>query len=400
MTILERFIKYVKIDTQAQEDSTTFPSTLKQLKLADVLVDELKGLGIKNAFRDEYGYVYAKIDGTKPQTIGLIAHMDTALEVTDENVNPQIIESYDGKDIILKNGTPIKVNEFPFLSDLIGKKLVTTDGTTLLGADDKAGIAIIMQLLEVLPTIKEPMPSLFICFTPDEEIGDGTLHFNYDLFKVDFAYTLDGADIKYINYENFNAASADVTINGRSIHPGEAKDKLINSMEVAHEFHEMLPHHAKPEYTSWYEGFNHLTGIQGCVQQTKMSYIIRNHDKGLFDAQKELFKDIMKQLNQKYGEGTVILELVDSYMNMAELIKPHFEIVQYAIDALALHGIKAEIVPIRGGTDGARLSYGGILCPNLGTASYNHHGALEIANITQMEQMVEVLITMLTKVIE
>ncbi len=400
MTILERFIKYVKIDTQAVEDSSTFPSSLKQLKLADLLVEELHSLGISNAFRDEYGYVYAKIEGSKPQTVGLIAHMDTALEMPDENVNPQVIESYDGKDIILKNGLAIKVSEFPFLAELVGKKLVTTDGNTLLGADDKAGIAIIMQLLEVLPQIKEPLPSLFICFTPDEEIGDGTKYFNYDLFKVDFAYTLDGADIKYINYENFNAASAHITINGKSIHPGEAKDKLINSMEVAHEFHSMLPHEAKPEYTSWYEGFNHMTGISGCVQQTTMSYIIRNHDLKLFNEQKELFKSIASKLNEKYGEGTVVLDLQDSYMNMAELIKPHFEIVQYAIDALALHGIKAEIVPIRGGTDGARLSYGGILTPNLGTASYNHHGAMEIANITQMEQMVEVLITMLTKVIK
>lgn len=400
MTILERFIKYVKIDTQAVEDSSTFPSSLKQLKLADLLVEELHSLGISNAFRDEYGYVYAKIEGNKPQTVGLIAHMDTALEMSDENVNPQVIESYDGKDIILKNGLAIKVSEFPFLAELVGKKLVTTDGNTLLGADDKAGIAIIMQLLEVLPQIKEPLPSLFICFTPDEEIGDGTKYFNYDLFKVDFAYTLDGADIKYINYENFNAASAHITINGKSIHPGEAKDKLINSMEVAHEFHSMLPHEAKPEYTSWYEGFNHMTGINGCVQQTTMSYIIRNHDLKLFNEQKELFKSITAKLNEKYGEETVVLDLQDSYMNMAELIKPRFEIVQYAIDALALHGIKAEIVPIRGGTDGARLSYGGILTPNLGTASYNHHGAMEIANISQMEQMVEVLITMLTKVIK
>lgn len=400
MTILERFIKYVKIDTQAVEDSSTFPSSLKQLKLADLLVEELHSLGISNAFRDEYGYVYAKVEGSKPQTVGLIAHMDTALEMSDENVNPQVIDSYDGKDIILKNGLEIKVSEFPFLTKLVGKRLVTTDGNTLLGADDKAGIAIIMQLLEVLPQIKEPLPSLFICFTPDEEIGDGTKYFNYDLFKVDFAYTLDGADIKYINYENFNAASAHITVNGKSIHPGEAKDKLINSMEVAHEFHSMLPHEAKPEYTSWYEGFNHMTGISGCVQQTTMSYIIRNHDLKLFNEQKELFKSIASKLNEKYGEGTVVLDLQDSYMNMAELIKPHFEIVQYAIDALALHGIKAEIVPIRGGTDGARLSYGGILTPNLGTASYNHHGAMEIANITQMEQMVDVLITMLTKVIK
>ena len=400
MTILERFIKYVKIDTQAVEDSSTFPSSLKQLKLADLLVDELKSLGISNAFRDEYGYVYAKVEGSKPQTVGLIAHMDTALEMSDENVNPQVIESYDGKDIVLKNGLQIKVSEFPFLAELVGRKLVTTDGNTLLGADDKAGIAIIMQLLEVLPQIKEPLPSLFICFTPDEEIGDGTKYFNYDLFKVDYAYTLDGADIKYINYENFNAASANITINGKSIHPGEAKDKLINSMEVAHEFHAMLPHEAKPEYTSWYEGFNHMTGINGCVQQTTMSYIIRNHDLKLFNEQKELFKSNASKLNEKYGEGTVVLDLQDSYMNMAELIKPHFEIVQYAIDALSMHGIKAEIVPIRGGTDGARLSYGGILTPNLGTASYNHHGAMEIANISQMEQMVDVLITMLTKVIK
>ena len=399
MNLEERFLKYVSFDTQSQENSTTFPSTLKQHELANYLVDELHNLGIENASKDQYGYVYAKIEGTLPQTIGLIAHVDTALELTGANVKPRIIPSYDGSDITFPNGLKMTPADFPVLSTLKGCRLITTSGDTLLGADDKAGIAIIMTLVDKIRKQNAKYPSIFVCFTPDEETGDGTKFFNYDLYKVDFAYTLDGADIKYLNYECFNAATAIITINGKSIHPGEAKDKLVNSLEVAHEFHGMLPKMMKPEHTTGYEGFNHLNNVEGGVQQTTLHYIIRNHDFALFEEQKQEFLNISNALNQKYGDNTVQVQLIESYRNMKELIEPHHEIIDYPIEALRRHGITCEIVPIRGGTDGARLSYNGILCPNLGTGSYNHHGPFEIANITQMEQMVDVLITMLTEVI-
>lgn len=398
MNLLERFIKYVGFDTQSDENSDTFPSTLKQHALADFLVNELKEIGVSNAFKDEYGYVYGKIEGKKPQTIGFIAHMDTALEVTDENVRPNIIENYNGKDITLETGLQIKVSDFPFMKEFVGNTLVTTSGDTLLGADDKAGIAIIMTLAQKILESNEEYPSIFICFTPDEEIGDGAKYFNYDLFKVDFAYTLDGGPINVFNYENFNAASAKVIVNGKSIHPGEAKDKLINSINVAMEFDCLLPKQKRPEYTTMYEGFNHLNGIEGGVQQTELDYIIRNHDLSLLEVQKGEFKNAQEFLNKKYGEGTIELIIEDSYRNMKEFIVPHPEILELPKKALKMFGIDSVDYPIRGGTDGARLTYEGVLCPNLGTGSYNHHGAMEFANITEMNLFVDVLYTMLTKV--
>lgn len=398
MNLLERFITYVKFDTQSAENSDTFPSTLKQHALADFLVNELHEIGVKNAFKDEYGYVYGKIEGKKPLTIGLIAHMDTALEVTDENVRPNIIENYNGKDITLETGLQIKVEDFPFLKEFVGNTLVTTSGDTLLGADDKAGIAIIMTLADKILKSNEEYPSLFICFTPDEEIGDGAKYFNYDLFKVDFAYTLDGGPINVFNYENFNAASAKVIVNGKSIHPGEAKDKMINSINVAMEFDGLLPKQKRPEYTQMYEGFNHLNGIEGGVQQTELDYIIRNHDLNLLEMQKNEFKNAAEFLNKKYGQGTIDLQIVDSYRNMKEFIVPHPEILELPKKALKLFGIDSIDYPIRGGTDGARLTYEGVLTPNLGTGSYNHHGAMEFANITEMNLFVDVLFAMLTKI--
>ena len=294
MELIDRFLKYVSFDTQSQENSDTFPSTMKQHLLADYLVEELKSLGISNAYKDNYGYVYGKIEGKKPLSIGLIAHMDTALEVTGANVLPNIIKNYDGKDITLKNGLQIKVEDFPFMKDFVGNTLVTTSGDTLLGADDKAGIAIITSLIDKIMNSTEEYPTLYICFTPDEEVGDGAKYFNYDYFKVDFAYTLDGGPINVFNYENFNAASAKVIVNGKSIHPGEAKDRLINSINVAMEFDSLLPKQKRPEYTQMYEGFNHLNGINGGVQQTELDYIIRNHDANLLEVQKNEFKNFNK----------------------------------------------------------------------------------------------------------
>lgn len=396
MNILERFLKYVSFDTQSAEESNTFPSTLKQHKLADYLVEELKSLGVDNAFKDEHSYVYAKIPGKINKSIGLIAHLDTALEIKGDDVKPNIIKDYDGNDIILANGIEISTKDYPFLNSLVNHQLITTDGNTLLGADDKAGIAIIMSVVEKVLSTNDLYPTIYIAFTPDEEVGNGTLYFNYDYFKVDFAYTIDGGPINYINYENFNAASASVKINGKSIHPGSAKNKMVNSLMVAMEFDRLLPEKSRPEFTEGYEGFNHLNDMNGGVNETNMNYIIRNHDFNLFEQQKSDFVNAMNYLNNKYGYQVVELGIVDSYRNMKELILPHQEILDYPIQALKSFNLQPVMEPIRGGTDGARLSYEGVLCPNLGTGSYNHHGPMEIADITDMTKMVEIITHMLS----
>lgn len=395
MKLQDRFIKYVKFDTQSAENSDTFPSTLKQHLLGEELVKELKELGIENAFKDNFGYVYGYLKGNKEKTIGLIAHLDTALEVSGANVNPQVIENYNGEDIILNENFSINIKDFPFIKNFKGDTLITTDGTTLLGADDKAGVAIIMSLVSELINTNGNHPSIWVVFTPDEEVGNGALHFNYDLVKVDFAYTIDGAAINSISYENFNAASAYIKINGVSIHPGDSKGKMINSIMVAKEFDNMLPVNARPEYTAKYDGFNHLLDIKGSVSLTEMAYIIRNHDNNLFEQQKDCFRKIAKYLNEKYGENTVELYLQDSYKNMKDLILPHPEVIELPKKAIAACGYTPESEPIRGGTDGARLTYEGVLCPNLGTGSYNHHGPKEFANVNEMEMMVKILKTML-----
>ena len=400
MTLLDRFLKYVSFDTQSDPDSTTYPSTLKQHKLADYLVKELLDLGVDNAFKDEFAYVYGIIPGKINKKIGLIAHMDTATEMSGANIKPNIIENYDGKDIKLASGLDILVKDFPFLTKFKGNTLVTTSGDTLLGADDKAGIAVIMTLIEKRLVSKNDFPTIYVCFTPDEEIGGGTDHFNVKYFDVDFAYTLDGSSIDTINFENFNACNAIVTIEGNSIHPGEAYQRLINSQEVAVEFHNLLPHEMRPEYTKDYEGFFHLTDMVGEVQKTTLKYIIRDHDLELFKQKKALILSVRDDLNKKYKNKIVEVELKDQYFNMAELIKPHPEIIEIPRKALKDYNIEMKCLPIRGGTDGAMLSFKGILCPNLGTGSYNHHGAKELANITEMNQFVDILITMLTKYIK
>jgi tripeptide aminopeptidase len=405
MSIKDKFLRYVSFDTQSDPHSDTYPSTEKQKELGAALVKELHDLGIKNAYMDEYSYVYATIDGSpghKDKAIGLIAHLDTATEMSGANVNARVIENYQGDDLVLNEALNIILSPsvFPALKDCIGHDLVVTDGTTLLGADDKAGIAIIMELVEFI--VKNPSfkhPTIRIAFTPDEEIGRGTDKFNVDDFKVDFAYTLDGGKNDTINFENFNAASAEVVINGKSIHPGTAKNKMINSMLVAFEFHQMLPVFKNPAYTEKYESFNHITEINGSVNQTKMEYIIRNHDSEEFKIQKQEFERIAEYLNDKYGENTIKLTITDSYYNMRDLVIKKPEILKIAEKAIKKIGLEPKFEPIRGGTDGALLSHKGIICPNLGTGGGNFHGAYEYASLTDMNKMVEILKLILTDLI-
>ncbi len=392
--ILKRFLKYVSFDTQSSDSTNTHPSTEKQKELAKYLVNELKELGIDNAFMDDNSYVYAKLDGIKgSKTIGLVAHLDTALESSGV-VKPNVIEKYDGSPIELKNGNTIDPVKFPKLTEQVGQTLVTTDGTSLLGADDKAGIAIIMTLVEKLIKENIPHPNIFVCFTPDEEIGEGTYLFNYDYFKVDFAYTLDGGNIDIINYENFNAATAFLKFHGKSIHPGSAKGKMVNSQLLAMEFNALLPN-IRPDNTEGYEGFNHITSITGSVEETLAEYIIRNHDMNLFKKQMQEFIDIKDALNTKYGYNAVECTIKESYLNMKEKVLEKPYVLEYANCAIKQIGLTPKYIPIRGGTDGARLSFGGIVTPNLGTGSYNHHGPLEYASIDEMNKMVDILIILL-----
>lgn len=399
MNILERFINYVKIDTQSDETVSTNPTTKKQFDLGNLLVKELKSYGIENAYIDENCYVYAYLPSNinTNKTIGLIAHMDTATEMSGKNVKPQIIDDYDGNDILLNKEKNIimKVSEFPNLKTKVHHQLVTTDGTTLLGADDKAGIAIIMEVITELLKNKSPYPNIIITFTPDEEVGMGTNSFNFDYYKkhnCTMAYTIDGGNIDTLSFENFNAASATIKVQGKAIHPGSAKGKMINSMHLAMEFHQMLPIDMVPEKTEKYEGFNHLTDITGSVELTTMHYIIRNHDMDKFRQQIETFKTITNYLNNKYGENTFVTTIVDSYYNMKEMVLKQPEILEYAIKGLKRNKIEPEIEAIRGGTDGARLSFSGIVTPNLGTGGDNCHGKYEYASITDMKKMVKIII--------
>lgn len=399
MKTIDKFINYVKFDTQSEYGSSTFPSTLKQKDLGAYLVDELKSLGLDNAYMDEFGYVYAilKSNVDSDKSIGLIAHMDTATEVSGKNVNPQIINNYDGNTITLPNGLTMDPKTYSSLKKAKGHTLVTTDGTTLLGADDKAGIAIIMETIEQLINSKDAKyPNVYICFTPDEEIGSGTDHFNYDYFKVDFAYTIDGASTDTISFENFNAATAIVDITGYNIHPGDAKNKMVNSTLIAMEFNSLLPANQTPATTEGYEGFFHLNSINGDVENTRLNYLIRNHNKDKFNVQKELMLSAAEFLNKKYN-NVVNIQIIDSYFNMSELVMKKPISLELPVKAMLANKIEAKFLPIRGGTDGARLTYDGIVCPNLGTGSYNHHGVLEYADIDEMNQMVIILITLLFK---
>lgn len=393
-----RFLKYISFDTQSDESSKTIPSTSKQKELGKFLKNELNNLGLTNAFIDEFGYVYAYLESNchSDKTIGLISHMDTSDEASGANVKPVIIENYKGQIINVNKelGVILNPSEFPYLLKQLGHELITTDGTTLLGADDKAGIAIIMTAIDELIKGKIDYPNIIITFTPDEEIGRGTDKFNYNFYKehnCSIAYTIDGGEPNYINYENFNAASAIITINGKSIHPGSAKGKMINSQLIAMEFNSLLPNNMLPSLTDGYEGFNHLTSIEGTVSKTTMSYIIRNHDMNKFNQQKELFLFATDFLNKKYGANTVNTQINDSYYNMKDLVLTNKDILTKVEDALKENGLEPVYDPIRGGTDGARLTYSGILTPNLGTGGQNYHGPFEYLDVDEASTMVNVV---------
>lgn len=391
--LTKRFIDYVKIDTQSDPNSNTVPSTMKQKDLSKLLVKELVEMGYE-AFLDELGYVYTKIPSNVTHDvtpIGFIAHVDTSPDAPGNNVNPRIIKNYDGSDIKLNENITMNAANSPALTKVIGDDIIVTDGNTLLGADDKAGVAEIMELAHLLSEDKSiKHGDIFICFTPDEEIGRGANHFNYEYFKADFAYTLDGSEVGEIEYENFNAAGASIKFIGKSIHPGSAKNQLINSMHLAFEFHSLLPEFLNPAYTEGYEGFNHLSEINGEVEETNVHYIIRNHNMEIFNEQKESFNNIKNYMNTKYGYNAVELNINDSYFNMYEVIKDNMHIVELAKTAISNVGLTPITNAIRGGTDGARLTFEGLPCPNLGTGSFNFHGRMEFSSINQMAKAVDV----------
>ena len=393
MRAYERFLNYVPVWTTSDETSDTVPSADRELVLARMLVEETKGLGIADARVDDKGYVYGHIPATpgcedKP-SLGLVAHMDTVADASGENIKPQIIENYDGKDVVLKgSGDILKVDEFPYLAELKGRTLITTDGTTLLGADDKAGIAEILTVAEEI--IKEGLPHGKICigFTPDEEIARGAKHFDVEGFGADYAYTLDGDEEGEIQFENFNASTAFITIHGVSVHTGSAKDVMVNSQTIATEIHQMLPVNERPETTEGYEGFYHLVSVQGNVTTTKMKYFIRDFDRRSFDARAQKLRDIAEEMNKKYGEGKVEVEIVESYYNMREKIEPCMQLIDYAKAAIEHAGITPIVSPVRGGTDGARLSFKGLPCPNLGTGGHAFHGVFEHITVEGMDKAV------------
>lgn len=393
MRAYERFLNYVPVWTTSDETSDTVPSADRELVLARMLVEEMKGLGIADARVDDKGYVYGHIPATpgcedKP-SLGLVAHMDTVADASGENIKPQIIENYDGKDVVLKgSGDILKVDEFPYLAELKGRTLITTDGTTLLGADDKAGIAEILTVAEEI--IKEGLPHGKICigFTPDEEIARGAKHFDVEGFGADYAYTLDGDEEGEIQFENFNASTAFITIHGVSVHTGSAKDMMVNSQTIATEIHQMLPVNERPETTEGYEGFYHLVSVQGNVTTTKMKYFIRDFDRRSFDARAQKLRDIAEEMNKKYGEGKVEVEIVESYYNMREKIEPCMQLIDYAKAAIEHAGITPIVSPVRGGTDGARLSFKGLPCPNLGTGGHAFHGVFEHITVEGMDKAV------------
>lgn len=393
MRAYERFLNYVPVWTTSDETSDTVPSADRELVLARMLVEEMKGLGIADARVDDKGYVYGHIPATpgcedKP-SLGLVAHMDTVADASGENIKPQIIENYDGKDVVLKgSGDILKVDEFPYLAELKGRTLITTDGTTLLGADDKAGIAEILTVAEEI--LKEGLPHGKICigFTPDEEIARGAKHFDVEGFGADYAYTLDGDEEGEIQFENFNASTAFITIHGVSVHTGSAKDVMVNSQTIATEIHQMLPVNERPETTEGYEGFYHLVSVQGNVTTTKMKYFIRDFDRRSFDARAQKLCDIAEEMNKKYGEGKVEVEIVESYYNMREKIEPCMQLINYAKAAIEHAGITPIVSPVRGGTDGARLSFKGLPCPNLGTGGHAFHGVFEHITVEGMDKAV------------
>lgn len=392
----ERLLDYVVVYTTSDEKSQTVPSAEREFDLAHKLVAEMKEIGIADAHVDDKCYVYGTLPATqgmedKP-VIGFIAHMDTAPDFCGQGVKPVLHENYDGGDVVLgKSGRTLSVKDFPHLKKYVGRTLITTDGTTLLGADDKAGIAEIMTAMECIVADKIPHGKICIGFTPDEEIGEGADAFDVAHFGADYAYTLDGDLEGNIEYENFNASGAKVTVHGNNVHPGSAKDIMVNSQTLAMEFHSMLPKEEVPEKTSGYEGFYHLTDMQGDVEKTELLYIIRDHDLDKFHAKEENMRRIARKLNEKYGQGTVELEIKESYRNMRSQIEGCMEIIDWAKEATRMAGLTPKTVAIRGGTDGARLSFMGLPCPNLGTGGYGFHGPYEHITVEGMDVCTDIV---------
>ncbi|KGT39484.1 peptidase T [Weizmannia sp. CD-2023] len=396
--LMKRFTTYVKVDTQSNEDSETCPSTDGQWTLLRILRDELESIGMEEVHLDENGYLFATLPSNTDKevpVIGFLAHVDTATDFTGKNVNPQIVENYDGKAIVLnkEQGVVLSPDEYPNLKNYIGQTLITTDGTTLLGADDKAGVTEIVTAMDYLlkhPEIKHG--KIRVAFTPDEEIGRGPHKFDVKAFGADFAYTMDGGPLGELEYETFNAASAKITVRGNNIHPGSAKGKMVHSAKIAMELHSLLPEDEVPERTEGYEGFYHLLSIHGDVEQTKLYYIIRDHDREKFEAKKANLQSIVNRLKEKYGEDNITLELADQYYNMKEKIEPVKEIVDIAHDAMKSLGIEPIISPVRGGTDGSQLSYMGLPTPNIFAGGENMHGKYEYVSVETMEKAVQVIV--------
>ncbi|MBR2971680.1 MAG: peptidase T [Clostridia bacterium] len=400
MRAYERFLKYAAYPTMSSEETGTHPSTAKQLVLARELVCELKALGLDNAEVDEWGYVYAELPSntdTVCNDIGFIAHMDTSSEASDENIKTQIVK-YDGGDILLNKEKDIwlKVSDYPYVEEHKGQTLIVSDGTTLIGADDKAGIAEIMTALEVLISSGAPHGKISVAFTPDEEIGEGADNFRVDRFGAEYAYTVDGGGIGELEYENFNAASCKVDIKGVSIHPGSAKDRMKNAARIAAEFDSRLPKDEIPEKTEGYEGFHHLLSISGATEEARLVYIIRDHDREKFEEKKRTFAALGETMNAEYGEGTVDVQIKDSYYNMREKVEDNLFVVERAKDAMLSLGIEPIVVPIRGGTDGARLSFMGLPCPNLCTGGANFHSRFEYVCVEDMDKITELLVKIAT----
>ena len=400
MRAYERLLQYVQVHTTSDPLSGTHPSTQRQFDLARMLVKELQALGVEDAAVDEHCYVY----GTLPPTpgcedrpaLGLIAHMDTAPDASGENVRPVLHQDYDGRDVTLPaTGAVMRVKDFPFLASMKGETLITTDGSTLLGADDKAGVAEIITAVETLIQDGLPHGPISIAFTPDEEIGEGASLFDLERFGADFGYTVDGGDVGGIEYENFNAASATVTVHGLSVHTGSAKGTMVNAANVAMEYHLSLPRMARPETTEGREGFYHLCQMTGDVTEAKLGYILRDHDAAKLEYKKDNMRQAADYFNGKYGPGTVTVELKDGYRNMIEKIRPHFHLVETARTAIQMAGLVPEEVPVRGGTDGAVLSWQGLPCPNLGTGGFNFHGVLECITAERMDKATQVVLNII-----
>ncbi len=399
--ILNRFLRYVSVDTQSNEESESQPSAAKEWDLLKMLRDELQALGV-DVTLDEYGYVMASLPSNldyEVPSVGFIAHVDTAPDASGKDVKPQIIEKYDGGAIELKGvpGLQLKPEEFPEMLHYVGQTLITTDGTTLLGADDKAGVAEIMTAVQYLvehPEVKHG--PVKIGFTPDEEIGRGVVKFDVKRFGAHYAYTMDGGEIGELEFENFNAASAKIHIQGRNVHPGSAKGKMKNAILIGQEFNSMLPVDQRPEFTEAYEGFFHLISFKGSVEEADFSYIIRDHDHAKFQQKKKLIGFVASFLNTKYGEGTVVLEVKDQYYNMREQVEPHYHIIEKAVKAMEMADIKPKIQPIRGGTDGANLSFKGLPCPNIFAGGLNFHGKMEFVPLQSMEKATEVILNLIS----